>query len=559
MPSDRDFLLVNGRRFFDVRSQKWIAFDTPTDALFTQLAHRHELPYSTLTGILHTLRNPSFNSSQLTLRHPTDIDTRISEQRRREIEEIYANAPSGGLDKVGMPLTILRLVVELIADEMGSFASNVEAMPSPADDTDLYCYNRLQKTLCQMALVHRSWTPIVQKVLDKRAIVPNLDSLRSFVQSAACTAQLRELRVATEQNRAHIRDRAYDGNPFYGSEYNTDKKNKTYQDYPLLLASVFVRTQSITSLHLSLSLTPSAITDNNLCLKALTYLQSVENLWLVMDTSRSSHELGIHNFRGLCRTIARLSKLRMLSLDASSGREAFEVGLEALSPPNTLKTLVLPRTHSINRLYIDWLVRPRGGYALSSLSIGMFGSEPDTYSACRIASRLEPCVATLRNFFVEFTSGAYASGAQNVGPSIAALNGEIFQRAHSLERIYICFRYPTTIPAIIIPRSTRSLHIHLRQDSDGSLWYGRIPKSFESKTEALESLYPSVCHGEEVPDAFKEVFVTYGKDVGGRRKEAMEQTDEAQKAKSMLESKKVKLDVRPMSYGDLKETFYKLA
>ena len=55
------------------------------------------------------------------------------------------------------------------------------------------------------------------------------------------------------------------------------------------------------------------------------------------------------------------------------------------------------------------------------------------------------------------------------------------------------------------------------------------------------------------------MFVTYGKDVGGRRKEAMEQTDEAQKAKSMFESKKVKLDVRPMSYGDLKETFYKLA
>lgn len=556
------FQVVDGRRYFDSSSKSWIVFNTPTDALFVHLAQSHGLSYADLDVLLRTLHNPNFNSSQLTLMHATDMDSRISEQRRQDIENISASAPSGGLDKVGMPLAILKLVVEAMVSELGSFTSDMEAMTFVSCDTSRITSDKLRRALCQMSLVHRSWTPIVQNSINRRTAIPDLDTLRSFVQSATCGPQLRELRVAAQESRAYSRERPYQYGAIYGSDQksgSSDKRNSPYQDYPTLLAAVFLRAPAMTSLHITLSLSSSTMRDNALVFHAIVHLQSLEHLWLALDTSGASRSVGIHDFRRVCKTISALPRLKLLSLDASSGQEAIDVGLEAFSPPDSLKTLALPRMQSINRQYIDWLVRPRGQYSLQNLAIGMFGSEPDTYCASRIASRLVPCLATIRSLFVEFTPGAYSSGAQAVGPTITALNAEVFQRARALEHLILCFRYPTTIPLLVIPQTTRSLHIHLRQDADGSLWYGRLPKSFESKTVALESLYASVRHAKDSSDAFEKVTVTYGKDTDSRRKEAMESTKEAMKARDMLQSRGISLDIHSENYGDLKEMFYSRA
>lgn len=556
------FQVVDGRRYFDSSSGSWIVFNTPTDALFVHLAQSHGLSYADLDVLLRTLHNPNFNSSQLTLMHATDMDSRISEQRRQDIENISVSAPSGGLDKVGMPLAILKLVVEAMVSELGSFTSDMEAMTFVSCDTSRITSDKLRRALCQMSLVHRSWTPIVQNSINRRTAIPDLDTLRSFVQSATCGPQLRELRVAAQESRAYSRERPYQYGAIYGSDQksgSSDKRNSPYQDYPTLLAAVFLRAPAMTSLHITLSLSSSTMRDNALVFHAIVHLQSLEHLWLALDTSGASRSVGIHDFRRVCNTISALPRLKLLSLDASSGQEAIDVGLEAFSPPDSLKTLALPRMQSINRQYIDWLVRPRGQYSLQNLAIGMFGSEPDTYCASRIASRLVPCLATIRSLFVEFTPGAYSSGAQAVGPTITALNAEVFQRAGALEHLILCFRYPTTIPLLVIPQTTRSLHIHLRQDADGSLWYGRLPKSLESKTVTLESLYASVRHAKDSSDAFEKVTVTYGKDTDSRRKEAMESTKEAMKARDMLQSRGISLDIHSENYGDLKEMFYSRA
>ncbi|EJD02438.1 uncharacterized protein FOMMEDRAFT_29454 [Fomitiporia mediterranea MF3/22] len=177
-----------------------------SDALLASLSVelRQDLTSNVLDAFLEVLRDPSFDAREVTFQTAHDISRHISEQRKciaQKRSSAGSRLPvrSGSSSNLslmknvygGVPPLIIDLVAQQIASEMIPFAEDVDWDTNMCNVVDSKCPREVD--LLNMALVHRTWTGPVSRVLRTRAKLYGAKTIESFLRSPRMGTWLREL------------------------------------------------------------------------------------------------------------------------------------------------------------------------------------------------------------------------------------------------------------------------------------------------------------------------------------------------------------------------------
>ena len=117
---DHDFVSVLGKSLrlleadecFDEFKQSKIRFENASDALLAKLFLKIDgLPLAMFESILSTIRNPSFNTKEITFNGLGDFCSYVASPRDRDLYR------RGGGSSAGIPHTILQGMFDILGDE----------------------------------------------------------------------------------------------------------------------------------------------------------------------------------------------------------------------------------------------------------------------------------------------------------------------------------------------------------------------------------------------------------------------------------------------------------
>ena len=348
-------------------------FCTASDTLLSDLLLDNDFSIAELSQVLNVLRDPTFDLTQLSLQNASDTYSGLSRSQSQSLLPLQRDSSS---DCAGMPIVILELVLQYISASRASFHDiAMESKPTPLSES--------AKTLVNMSLVHRTWTGLAQRVLAYRVQVHGVDGIRRALVSSVLGPWTRELSFTYAVNRRIHTD--FDG------ECSTVV-------FPYLCALL----QKFQNLRL-LSIWTYFDTDNfdirliQSLLATIKGLEGLNGLWLLHRAFRGAYRTGGNpGFAELCLVLPEIRRLEYLCLtdwglpvqvperitystQAKIHTPKWKVHDYSIPPPPPLQLTPCKYLKSISQRwrpqmelpvkYVDWLLRPRGSYAIDALSI----------------------------------------------------------------------------------------------------------------------------------------------------------------------------------------------
>lgn len=134
----------------------WIPFKTASDALIAQLMLVQKFPSSTVDLFLGILSHPNFKIEQVTIKRGTDVDKCVSDHRR---DIAFSRCVS--VETAGMPDDILTTVIDIVAARMCHVFE--ESGYILGTHPDIAAALAIRTLICDLALVHRTWTPMFRE------------------------------------------------------------------------------------------------------------------------------------------------------------------------------------------------------------------------------------------------------------------------------------------------------------------------------------------------------------------------------------------------------------
>lgn len=351
-----------------------IPCETPSDALLASLSVAKDMDSLTMGAILSLLRNPSFNSKDVTFSSFEDLSQYISTQRQRlahsrSLQVSHSQAsPHGSGGNGVVPELILELVAKQLARERTPMVDRIDWDVNVFSSTSQRCPRTID--LRNMALVHRTWTLPAQAVLRTRADIVGTKNLRAFFRSLYAGPWLKDVYFAT----------LLDGE-------NPDEMIELLKC--LLQKCPNLRTLCLyTSFRLHHYFDPYSF---GLVIAQLKHMQSLESLWLVQDRGHVSC-LPI-----LCSVLPNLRNLKHLYIKNWMGKwvgtmntdSRVEIDREALECQLTTTAGGLELT---SLSFVDG--RP-GDLEMTAPFIPWLFRKPESKLAARNASSTSQC--TLRH------------------------------------------------------------------------------------------------------------------------------------------------------------------
>ncbi|KAL5478996.1 hypothetical protein ACEPAI_2284 [Sanghuangporus weigelae] len=200
--------------------------------------------------------------------------------------------------------------------------------------------------LRNMSLVHRSWTSPAQSALRRRAVVPFV-RMKHFLLSPFCGPRVSEMIL-------------------YWSI--TDRIGGVTQSDISLLEELLKRTPNLKSLSFNTFLVHGPFRIDS-CLEIIAgQLSHLEDLWLkdfeVVEKETRLHSPSIE-MHELCLHLPKMRSLKFLSLRHCGAQD----GRPSDHPPSSLKNIEIDTSILAIGPLFPWLVKPRGNFALHSLSL----------------------------------------------------------------------------------------------------------------------------------------------------------------------------------------------
>lgn len=183
-----------------------VNFQNSSDALVAKLLITLQLPANSVDLFLAVIRNPSFNSGEVTFRRSSDIHAYVDRYRQERLARRPDNVRMIG----GIPYLVLHLVIERIGEEMviekEELITNVprklyrfDIWSIGAHECGWACeHHRSRRTLRALANVHIEVTTLARSILSRRLLLknPKLSEQPSWLKGA----NVQELRVRFEEN-----------------------------------------------------------------------------------------------------------------------------------------------------------------------------------------------------------------------------------------------------------------------------------------------------------------------------------------------------------------------
>ncbi|EJD02443.1 uncharacterized protein FOMMEDRAFT_157656 [Fomitiporia mediterranea MF3/22] len=172
-----------------------------------------DLNSNVLDAILTLVRDEKFNARDVTFGTAQDVAKHISEQRKRIAQKRALTSPhslpSGSNQNDarmdgGIPPLIIDFVAQQLAREMIPLAEQVDWDTNMYNVADAKCPR--EQDLLNMALVHRTWTQPVSRVLRTRAKLFGAKTLQSFLRSPRMGSWLREVYFVESLDNENARE-----------------------------------------------------------------------------------------------------------------------------------------------------------------------------------------------------------------------------------------------------------------------------------------------------------------------------------------------------------------
>ncbi|KLO19049.1 hypothetical protein SCHPADRAFT_899160 [Schizopora paradoxa] len=433
-------LPFDGLRAFDKSSQKYIPFNSHTDAMLASLMLAYRLASPVLSVVLAIVRHPQFNPAEITLQKPDDIWAKVTEHEDKMKTVALATRTAGF--RFNLPQSVLEEIVDLFEAERERKLHTQRDMHEP----ELESINTavLDRDLRSMSLVCRAWTQPAQRALGRILILTNIriDHLQNALNGTLFGRWTRE--VIVFRCRRFLDNETREYMQRYG------------KDVWELIARLLMRVPNVRLLCLNTDIfeyPQSRMADG------LTRLPALRELRLV-QIGDISQILGL-----VLKKIGDMQSLQHLSLQYSGLGSAYSAAvpfsdLEKCTPPTSaLQKLSLkigsPSDMSLN--YIKWLCTPRGEhYKLKCLSVDLSSCFSNEAGCIRA---MEPAFESLEELSI------LASGL-----SEGALSG-IFTKCVSLKRAIISVRHflvPTCFDCL--PRTLEEVHFDYSYEESTAEW-----------------------------------------------------------------------------------------
>lgn len=353
-----------------------VNFQNPSDALVAKLLITLQMSTESVDLFLAVIRNPSFNSGEVTFRRANDIHAYIDRYRQERLARRPDNVRMIG----GIPYLVLHLVIERIGEEMvieEELITNVlrnlylSNWSISAHKCRWTCeYHSSRRTLRALANVHTEVTTLARSILSRRLLLrnPKLTEQPSWLKGA----NVQELRVRFDKNSGEF-------HPFLhwlSSHLPNLRTLSVERDIP---------EEERQACHI-----PRTLVEEPLCL-------TLSALRILLTSCNKLTLLCFYN------SISRMQNLSVLSFacEVIKETELDEVEshqLASISPPSSLKKLMVTLRYYGERgaKLFGWLLQARRHYNLEELTLRCAGWARD------FASLLPSTLPRLRGLDVDF-------------------------------------------------------------------------------------------------------------------------------------------------------------
>lgn len=343
-----------GKRALDPTSDRWIPYQSYSDALIAQLSLSRGFTSMDVDLVLEIIHDPAFDPKEVSFQKTADIYVPVAEDREsaREASLRALSMPNGSLETAGMSHTILDLVVHHIEQEVlvtigkhyGPFFDECEWM----------------KTLEQMTMVHRSWARPVLHAHRRFLVIDDKHMLDGqILHSVRYGPWTRELSYAMRP----------------GTTSPTTTKLVPWTNWntftSLLLRSPDLKVLMIESTgRYNLTHGPERVGILS-AFAAIGTLQRLQRL-----SVHSEHTNAFFLTTAMCLALPKLENFSFLYIDNRCFEEIMP-GDDCppksfcRDPPASLKRVVLrlPFKGIMPSQYLSWLLRPRGDFAVETLMV----------------------------------------------------------------------------------------------------------------------------------------------------------------------------------------------
>lgn len=400
-----------------------VNFKNPSDALVAKLLITLQMSTESVDLFLAVIRNPSFNSGEVTFRRSSDIHAYVDRYRQERLARRPDNVRMIG----GIPYLVLHLVIERIGEEMVIEEELITNVPRKlyrvtygwsidAHECGWRCeHHRSRRTLRALANVHTEVSTLARSILSRRLLLknPKLSEQPSWLKGA----NVQELRVRFEKNSG-------DFHPFLhwlSSHLPNLRTLSVERDIPW---------EDRQTCHI-----PRTLVELPLCL-------TLSALRILLTSCNKLTLLCFYNSISRMQNLSALSFAchRILSPELE---EAESHQLASISPPSSLKRLMITFEYNGEReaKLFSWLLQARSHYNLEELTLRCAGRARD------FAFLLPSTLSRLRGFDVDFRVWDLDQSRDI---------GELIRACSSLQKLLV-----TRTPTCPLPESLQVLCIDM--------------------------------------------------------------------------------------------------
>ena len=413
-----------------------ISFATPSDALLGALFIKYaNATMEYFDDLLSLFQHPAFEPSRITLRRTEDIVNHISYQRElnvnvREMKETEIKQRSQLV-----PVLVVDLVAQLFESERTPFHRVVTKRIHDCE---------IDRTLCTMSVVHRSWTYVAQRALRRRIIAAGPTNMRLLLLSPHLGPWVRDLCIKAS--------------PLYPE----DSYYENVQDAPRLIGLILSKCPATKNLYLEDFLRRSFTLDRSFTspsdnfrayIHGISELPCLEHLWLYQFLDVEPQQLN-----ALINAILHLQRLKGLkisqwmrtpSLFDNEELALVRSRMDMMHPNATLQNLSL-QTIICEDLW-HWLLKFSDTYRPHTLELSL-----KDIRHLETDERTRPLLEQLGPHVMKLMLTEYQRRADV---------SDVVSHFPALQSFCLCLDAYVSLPSILFPASLHRLHLHFLADT----------------------------------------------------------------------------------------------
>lgn len=487
-----------------IHKSRWlladIRFNTPSDAKLAGLYLENDFPIRLFQKVFDLIFDPDFKRDDVTFEDMWDLLESVA-SRRRKLGKRRELGSSGRIESststdssiqaspvITTVPTVPPLVLELVAEYMADTASPLSIAAMGRSWSDVFRQNGAD--FWNMSLVHRSWTATAHAHLRRRAVIP-YQCLQNFLVSPLCGPWITEI----------ILYWTIDSGPV-GIEVGDI----------WMLEALLSRTTSLRSLALNTFFYGTTAPDDSYVADLRFVFEiiadvapNLEHLWLNHLPAREDDKRSCEALGSLSAHIPKMTRLTYLSLKRWAGvsDEASKRLDWSVAPPASLKTLELyiSSRNPTSSQELEWLMRPREGFQLASLSL--FSDEDSQFPDLKPG--LVSCAPKLRRLTLcPRPTENQTDGERNVAMRFCR---DILPFCVSLRSLHVFggifeSMFAVRLQAPQLPPSLTDIYLHvvLAWDARGVFYY--------EETDSKEMIYSTV-HVLQPAINLRRVYITH--------------------------------------------------